>query len=141
MNTLTATFLKQIAAQGFSRPSPTASRQAERGSDPSLPCSRPRPQEDQDRAALPVGLAIEMIHTFSLIHDDLPALDNDDLRRGLPTCHKKFGEATAILAGDALIFQALSVICTSTYPLQVKVDLCTAFADICGTSGTGTGRV
>jgi geranylgeranyl pyrophosphate synthase len=93
-----------------------------------------------DRAALPVGLAIEMIHTFSLIHDDLPALDNDDLRRGMPTCHKKFGEATAILAGDALIFQALSVICTSTYPPQVKVDLCTAFADICGTSGLVQGE-
>jgi geranylgeranyl diphosphate synthase type II len=91
-------------------------------------------------AALPVGLAIEMIHTFSLIHDDLPALDNDDLRRGLPTCHKKFGEATAILAGDALIFQALSVICTSRYPVQVKVDLCTAFADICGTSGLVQGE-
>jgi geranylgeranyl diphosphate synthase type II len=93
-----------------------------------------------DRAALPVGLAIEMIHTFSLIHDDLPALDNDDLRRGLPTCHKKFGEATAILAGDALIFQALGVICTSEYPSQVKVDLCTAMADICGTSGLVQGE-
>ena len=93
-----------------------------------------------DRAALPVGLAIEMIHTFSLIHDDLPALDNDDLRRGLPTCHKKFGEATAILAGDALIFQALSVICKSQYPLQVKVDLCAAMADICGTSGLVQGE-
>jgi len=93
-----------------------------------------------DRAALPVGLAIEMIHTFSLIHDDLPALDNDDLRRGFPTCHKKFGEATAILAGDALIFQALSVICTSRYPSQVKVDLCAAMADICGTSGLVQGE-
>jgi geranylgeranyl diphosphate synthase, type II len=93
-----------------------------------------------DRAALPVGLAIEMIHTFSLIHDDLPALDNDDLRRGLPTCHKKFGEATAILAGDALIFQALSVLCTSRYPPQVKVDLCSAFADVCGTSGLVQGE-
>jgi geranylgeranyl diphosphate synthase type II len=58
----------------------------------------------RDRVALPVGLAIEMIHTFSLIHDDLPALDNDELRRGMPTCHTKFGDATAILAGDALIF-------------------------------------
>src|ERR1051326_7853898 len=47
--------------------------------------------------------AIEFIHTYSLIHDDLPALDNDDLRRGKPTCHKKFGEAIAILAGDALL--------------------------------------
>jgi geranylgeranyl pyrophosphate synthase len=51
---------------------------------------------------LPVGCALEFIHTYSLIHDDLPALDNDDLRRGKPTCHKQFGEATAILAGDAL---------------------------------------
>jgi geranylgeranyl diphosphate synthase type II len=57
---------------------------------------------------LPAGIldlacAIEFLHTYSLIHDDLPALDNDDLRRGRPTCHKKFGEATAILAGDALL--------------------------------------
>src|SRR6201987_3010969 len=49
-----------------------------------------------------LGAALEMLHTYSLIHDDLPALDNDDLRRGRPTCHKAFGEATAILAGDAL---------------------------------------
>jgi geranylgeranyl diphosphate synthase, type II len=50
-----------------------------------------------------LGSCVEMIHTYSLIHDDLPALDNDDLRRGMPTCHKKFGEAMAILAGDALL--------------------------------------
>ena len=55
---------------------------------------------------LPVACAIELIHTYSLIHDDLPAMDDDDLRRGQPTCHKKFGEALAILAGDAL--QALA---------------------------------
>jgi len=54
-------------------------------------------------AAMDAGCAIEFIHTYSLIHDDLPALDNDDLRRGKPTCHKKFNEATAILAGDALL--------------------------------------
>ena len=89
---------------------------------------------------LPVGLAIEMIHTFSLIHDDLPALDNDDLRRGLPTCHKKFGEATAILAGDALIFHALSMICSASYAPQVKVDLCAALADVCGTNGLVQGE-
>src|SRR5260370_4545158 len=53
--------------------------------------------------ALHPACAIEFIHTYSLIHDDLPALDNDDLRRGKPTCHKKFGEAIAILAGDALL--------------------------------------
>jgi geranylgeranyl diphosphate synthase type II len=63
--------------------------------------------------ALEAGCALEFIHTYSLIHDDLPALDNDDLRRGKPTCHKKFGEATAILAGDGLLtlaFETLSKI-------------------------------
>lgn len=60
--------------------------------------------------ALPASCAIEMIHTYSLIHDDLPAMDDDDLRRGLPTCHKKFTEATAILAGDALLTHAFYVV-------------------------------
>ncbi|MEW6130260.1 MAG: polyprenyl synthetase family protein [Acidobacteriota bacterium] len=55
---------------------------------------------------MPAACAVEMIHTYSLIHDDLPAMDNDDLRRGRPTCHKAFGEAIAILAGDALLTQA-----------------------------------
>jgi geranylgeranyl pyrophosphate synthase len=59
-----------------------------------------------ERSLLPDACALEMIHTYSLIHDDLPAMDNDDLRRGLPTCHVKFGEAIAILAGDALLTQA-----------------------------------
>jgi len=63
-----------------------------------------------DRAALRVACAMEFIHTYSLIHDDLPALDNDDLRRGQPTCHKKFGEATAILAGDALMTLAFETL-------------------------------
>src|SRR5689334_19577280 len=65
------------------------------------------PREDLLRSAA----AVEMIHTYSLIHDDLPAMDDDDLRRGRETCHKKFGEATAILAGDALQtlgFQAIA---------------------------------
>ncbi|HMG34664.1 MAG TPA: farnesyl diphosphate synthase [Blastocatellia bacterium] len=59
---------------------------------------------------MPTACAIEMIHTYSLIHDDLPAMDNDDLRRGRPTCHKVFGEAMAILAGDALLTQAFRVL-------------------------------
>src|SRR5262249_37177729 len=63
-----------------------------------------------DSAALPAACAVEMIHTYSLIHDDLPAMDDDDLRRGLPTCHKKFGEALAILAGDALLTMAFEVL-------------------------------
>ena len=67
---------------------------------------------DVTPAILP-GCAIEFIHTYSLIHDDLPALDNDDLRRGKPTCHKKFGEAIAILAGDALLTLAFETIAAS----------------------------
>src|SRR6478752_39626 len=57
-----------------------------------------------------LGAALEMLHTYSLIHDDLPALDNDDLRRGRPTCHVVFGEAIAILAGDALQTQAYEIL-------------------------------
>ncbi len=62
------------------------------------------------REALPVACALEMIHTYSLIHDDLPAMDDDDLRRGVPTCHKQFDEATAILAGDGLLTEAFHVL-------------------------------
>ncbi len=63
-------------------------------------------QED----AITVGCAIEMVHNYSLIHDDLPAMDNDDFRRGLPSCHRKYGEALAILAGDALLTYAFEVL-------------------------------
>jgi len=63
-------------------------------------------------AALPAACALEMIHTYSLIHDDLPAMDNDDLRRGKPTCHIAFDEATAILAGDALLTMAFEILST-----------------------------
>lgn len=64
---------------------------------------------------LPIACAIEMIHTYSLIHDDLPSLDNDDIRRGRPTCHKVFGDATAILAGDALLTEAFRIIVDARY--------------------------
>jgi geranylgeranyl diphosphate synthase type II len=63
-------------------------------------------------AALPAACAVEMVHTYSLIHDDLPAMDNDDLRHGKPSCHKQFGEAMAILAGDALLTEAFAVLAT-----------------------------
>ena len=68
----------------------------------------------KDEAALPFAAAIEMIHTYSLIHDDLPAMDDDDYRRGRPTCHKAFGEATAILAGDSLLTRAFEVAASNT---------------------------
>src|SRR5881296_642026 len=62
------------------------------------------------RTLIQLGAAIEMLHTYSLIHDDLPALDNDDLRRGVPTCHKVFGEAMAVLAGDSLMTRCYQVL-------------------------------
>lgn len=64
----------------------------------------------QEHAALPAAAAVEMVHTYSLIHDDLPCMDNDDLRRGRPTCHVAHGEATALLAGDALLTYAFEVL-------------------------------
>ncbi len=74
-------------------------------------------------AALPAACAVEMVHTYSLIHDDLPAMDDDDLRRGLPTCHKKFDEATAILAGDALLTLAFGVLAESYPPATASVSV------------------
>jgi geranylgeranyl diphosphate synthase type II len=80
-----------------------------------------------------VGAALEMLHTYSLIHDDLPALDNDDLRRGRPTCHKVFGEAIAILAGDALQTQAYQVLAGAECPAEARVRIIEEIA-----RGTGT---
>jgi geranylgeranyl diphosphate synthase type II len=73
--------------------------------------------------ALPVACALEYIHTYSLIHDDLPALDNDDFRRGRPSCHKKFGEATAILAGDALLTEAFSLLSSASHMKAVSPEI------------------
>lgn len=70
---------------------------------------------------MPVACAIEFVHTYSLIHDDLPAMDDDDLRRGKPTCHKVFGEANAILAGDALLTLAFNVIAKHMKPASAVV--------------------
>ncbi len=70
-----------------------------------------------------LGAALEMLHTYSLIHDDLPALDNDDLRRGRPTCHKAFGEATAILAGDGLQTYAYEVLARLRCPAEQRVHI------------------
>ena len=82
--------------------------------------------------------ALEMLHTYSLIHDDLPALDNDDLRRGRPTCHKAYGEAIAILAGDALQTYAYEVLAK----LQCPAELCVAIiAEIAHATGTIDGMI
>lgn len=76
--------------------------------------------ETPERAA-PAAVALEAVHAFSLVHDDLPAMDNDDLRRGRPTCHKAFGEAVAILAGDALLALAFELIATRISPADRAV--------------------
>ena len=81
--------------------------------------------------ALPAACAVEMIHAYSLIHDDLPAMDDDDLRRGQPTCHRKFDEATAILAGDALLAQAFEMI-GSLSPLELAGRCCKELAFAAG---------
>jgi geranylgeranyl diphosphate synthase type II len=93
-----------------------------------------------DAAALPAACAVEMVHTYSLIHDDLPAMDDDDLRRGLPTCHKKFGEALAILAGDALLTLAFEVIATG-YPAATAAACCRELARGAGAVGMVGGQV
>ena len=87
---------------------------------------------------LPVACALELIHTYSLIHDDLPALDNDDLRRGRPTCHKQFGEATAILAGDALLTLAFEILAGAPVEHSRRVAL---IAEIAAAAGTRDGMV
>ena len=76
----------------------------------------------EPETALPVACAIEMMHTFSLIHDDLPCMDNDDLRRGKPSCHKAHGEATALLAGDALAIMPFEVIAKASLKKIISMD-------------------
>jgi geranylgeranyl diphosphate synthase type II len=93
-----------------------------------------------ESAALPAACAVEMIHTYSLIHDDLPAMDDDDLRRGLPTCHKKFGEALAILAGDALLTLAFQVLAAG-YPPATAAACCRELARGSGAAGMVGGQV
>lgn len=95
--------------------------------------------------ALRFGVAVEHIHTYSLIHDDLPCMDNDDLRRGLPTCHKKFGEATALLAGDGLLTGAFEYIsnydCYKSATTQILAKAVFELATAAGCSGMIGGQV
>ncbi len=90
-------------------------------------------------ALLPAACAVEMVHTYSLVHDDLPAMDDDDLRRGLPTCHKKFGEALAILAGDALLTAAFEVLADGCPPRTAAVS-CLELAKGAGAVGMVGGQ-
>lgn len=90
---------------------------------------------------MPSAVALELIHAFSLIHDDLPAMDDDDLRRGLPTNHKRFGEATAILAGDALSSLAFEVVARHTPDPKVVPALVIALGEATGTAGMIGGQI
>ena len=91
-------------------------------------------------AALPVACAIEMLHTYSLIHDDLPCMDNDDLRRGRPTNHVVFGECTAVLAGDALQAEAFGTILRSALPAERKAACAEILASAVGLDGMCGGQ-
>ena len=87
------------------------------------------------------ALAVELIHCFSLIHDDLPAMDDDDLRRGQPACHKRYDEATAILAGDALHSLAFQVLCHSTLTSDIKINMISELTLATGTEGMTYGQL
>ncbi|MBI4556232.1 MAG: polyprenyl synthetase family protein, partial [Candidatus Hydrogenedentes bacterium] len=89
-----------------------------------------------DTVALPAACAIEMVHTYSLIHDDLPSMDNDDLRRGKPTSHKVYGEAMAILAGDALLTMAFDIAAQTGHASIVR-----EIAQAAGAEGMAGGQV
>ncbi len=91
--------------------------------------------------ALPVACAIEMLHTYSLIHDDLPCMDDDELRRGKPTCHVQFDEATAVLAGDALQAEAFRTILTADLADDVKAKCAAILARAAGTEGICGGQM
>jgi geranylgeranyl diphosphate synthase type II len=91
--------------------------------------------------ALPAACALELVHTYSLIHDDLPAMDDDDLRRGRPTCHRAFDEATAILAGDGLLTLAFEIIVRHTTPPEAAAGCVRALAEGAGPEGMVGGQM
>ena len=93
------------------------------------------------REALPFACALECIHTYSLIHDDLPCMDNDDLRRGRPTNHKVFGEATALLAGDSLLNLAFEIMSSAGIESGKTVEIIKTVSNLSGTEGMIGGQV
>lgn len=94
-----------------------------------------------NRNAEMASAAMEMVHTYSLVHDDLPAMDNDDLRRGQPTCHRAFDEATAILAGDALLTLAFETLAKEIAPPDLAVKLISELAEAAGPGGMIAGQM
>jgi len=101
----------------------------------------PEKAEELTEAILPFACGLEMIHTYSLIHDDLPAMDDDDLRRGRPTCHKAFNEATAILAGDALLTNAFSHMAKAAVPADRLLEAIFRTSEAAGAAGMVGGQI
>lgn len=95
------------------------------------------PKKEVFKKCLPAAMAIELVHTYSLIHDDLPCMDNDDYRRGKPASHKKFNEALAILAGDALLADSFTMLCLSKHAAL----LCQKLSLVIGSNGLVSGQV
>jgi geranylgeranyl diphosphate synthase type II len=93
------------------------------------------------RAAMPAACAVEMVHTYSLIHDDLPAMDDDDMRRGQASCHAAFGDAMAILAGDALLARAFEVLSSEIEPPRLAAACCQTLAHAAGATALVGGQV
>ena len=93
------------------------------------------------KKAVPFAAAVEMVHTYSLIHDDLPCMDDDDLRRGNPTNHKVYGEAIAVLAGDALLTAAFNLIAKADYPADVRIKAVEVLSECSGELGMVGGQV
>ena len=102
---------------------------------PVLAWPRPTRSALTRRRVLPLAAAIELIHTYSLIHDDLPAMDDDDLRRGRPTCHRAYGEDVAILAGDGLYAEAFKLLLTEQQ--GEPADVLAAAAELAAATGVG----
>ncbi|MBA4398129.1 MAG: hypothetical protein C0394_12210, partial [Syntrophus sp. (in: bacteria)] len=92
-------------------------------------------------AALTGAAAIEMVHTYSLIHDDLPAMDDDDMRRGQPSCHKQFDEAVAILAGDALLTLAFEILSTQVSDAEIAMRMVRTLSSAAGAAGMIAGQM
>ncbi len=103
-------------------------------------CAPEAGRESLTRAALPFAAALELIHTYSLIHDDLPAMDDDDFRRGRPSCHKAFDEATAILAGDALLTDAFGLMAGAPLPPERLTEAVALAARAAGAYGMAGGQ-
>ena len=93
------------------------------------------------RQLIPVAVSVELVHAYSLVHDDLPAMDNSPLRRGQPSCWKQFDEATAILTGDALLTLAFQVLAQASYPPSVALAFVTELAKASGARGMVAGQM